>query len=194
MSSAFRRSAGLHALLVAACLVAACLGVAGCGGETADPGPAPGAGDPPELVVVVERPVDPPRPEGSQEPLVMPPVVRLGVGDVAASAAFYRDLLGFTSVPDEALRDGEPAAGVRLARGELRVELVPGRGTAAAAGAAPSAGQPVLLVEVADAAGLFDRVGDRAELVRALTDGANGRREFAIADPDGHLLVFTQPL
>lgn len=172
------------------------LALTACGGGEGDPA----VGDPPELQLFVERPVDAPRPVGAMAPGAMaPPVVRLGVADPEASVAFYRDLLGFSLSPSGAPArrpaaaevPGDPPA-VRLVHGELQIELLLGRGAPGAAPRAPAAGQPVLLVEVADAAALFDRVGDRVELVRALTDRADGRREFAVSDPDGHLLVVSQ--
>lgn len=176
----------------AALLVGVALALAGCGGAGEEAPAAAVAGGAPPLEIAVERPVGSPgaatsAPAGDPAaPSALTP--RLAVRDVAASAAFYRELLGFVV-------EGEPpAAGDRravLRRGAMRIALESTAGRRAAGGDEPAI---VLVLTTTDASALFDRLADRASLVRGLSDTDRGNREFAIADPDGHVLVFSQGL
>lgn len=182
-----RRAATLAPSLLAGPVLA--LALAGCG--TGDAAPA-AAGDTPQLEIAVERPVGPPgafASEAARDPAAPTSLVpRLAVRDVAASAAFYRDLFGF--VPE----GGPPAAGdprAVLRRGPMRIALESAAGGAPPADDAP----PIALVfTTVDAASLFDRLADQAPLLRGLRDTDHGTREFAVADPDGHTLVISQNL
>lgn len=157
-----------------------------CGGAGADGDRAPaeeGAGPP---VIAVEAPVSPPGEPRVTAGCALTP--RLPVSDLAASLVFYREVLGFELVAAGGA-PGEPEGWALLARGPARLELRQRQ-----ASAAPAGDEPALALATADAAALFDQVGDRAPLVRALNDTPGGSREFAVADPDGHLLVFSEGL
>lgn len=199
-------------------LVAACSGDPGAGarglGDVA-------AGEAPPIEIAVERPVSPdgagglagaaggpaagaPAAASTVAPLAPDGfaelVPRLAVRDLGASLAFYRGLLGFEPVAAAAGRpgaSGEPAGRTVLVRGPVRIAL---EEAAAEVGEAPSlatAGEEPaisIVLSVADAAAMFDRLADRAPLVSGLRDTAWGTREFALADPDGHVVVLSQPL
>jgi catechol 2,3-dioxygenase-like lactoylglutathione lyase family enzyme len=190
--------------------------LAGCAREEPAAPAAGAASEAPAIEIAVERPVlsgaggpsgaeadgAAGMPGGAPAPEDFASLVpRLAVRDLAASAAFYRTLLGFETVSEPV---GEPAGGpaatggrALLARGGVRIAL---EETASEPGEAPSlatAGEEpaiALVLSVADAAALFDRLADRAPLVRGLRDTAWGTREFALADPDGHVVVLSQPL
>jgi catechol 2,3-dioxygenase-like lactoylglutathione lyase family enzyme len=115
------------------------------------------------------------------------------VRDVARSTAFYRDVLGFTvtqTVPDVA-----PHVFVWLTRGEVTVFL---NDPAAVAKDLPSYASPsfggtaTLFITVDDVDALHADVAAHAPVVMSLRTQFYGMREFAIHDPDGHLLTFAQ--
>jgi lactoylglutathione lyase len=115
------------------------------------------------------------------------------VRDIAASTAFYRDVLGFSikqTVPDQA-----PFVFVWLERDGVPVFLndpgavekdMPG------ASARPAGGTATLFFVVSDVDGFHAAVGPRARVVMPLKTQFYGMREFAIEDPDGHILTFAQ--
>lgn len=115
------------------------------------------------------------------------------VDDVFRTAAFYRDVLGFEVVllgPS----GGGGAAWALFRRGTVEVFV---QSRAALAGtlpmpALPRPGALTLYLDVQDAATLYERVRAHACLVRPLHAPAPGRRAFAVLDPDGVLLVFTE--
>jgi len=114
--------------------------------------------------------------------------------DVGRSAAFYRDVLGFTvarTVPDEA-----PFVFVWLERDGVTVFLndaktvhndlpdvpsfVPGKSGVA------------MFIAVEDVAGLWAAVRDKARVIMPLKDQWYGMTEFAITDPDGYVITFAE--
>jgi lactoylglutathione lyase len=113
------------------------------------------------------------------------------VRDVAASTAFYRDALGLTvkqTVPDAAPfvfvwleRDGVPV--FLNDRETVRAEL-------------PAAAQTVggsgiyIIVEGLDE--LHDAVSKKTPILMPLKKQFYGMREFAVADPDGHVVTFAE--
>jgi uncharacterized glyoxalase superfamily protein PhnB len=111
----------------------------------------------------------------------------LAVRDLARSAAWYRDVLGFT-VEDV----GDP--GWRwLQRDEVRI----------LAGDCPDAIPPAQLgdhsyfayVAVSDAAAFHDEIVARgAEVMKPLRDEPWGMREFGVRTIDGHRLMFGQTI
>ena len=115
------------------------------------------------------------------------------VRDVAASTAFYRDVLGFTikqTVPDQAPfvfvwleRDGVP---VFLNAVHAVQEDFPG------AAARPPGGTATLFFTVTEVDALHGRIAPHAPVVMPLKTQFYGMREFAVTDPDGHILTFAE--
>lgn len=115
------------------------------------------------------------------------------VRDVERSRRFYCDILGFTvkqTVPDAA-----PFAFVWLERGEVTVFL---NDPAAIAEDVPSMAQPVfggtatLFVIVDGVDALHAEVAPHVPLAMTLRTQFYGMREFAVHDPDGHLITFAE--
>ena len=115
------------------------------------------------------------------------------VRDIAASTAFYRDVLGFSikqTVPDAAPfvfvwleRDGVP---VFLNDPKAVDKDVPG------VAARPAGGTATLFFVITGVDAFHASVAPRATFVMALKTQWYGMREFAIEDPDGHLLTFAE--
>ena len=115
------------------------------------------------------------------------------VQDIERSTAFYRDVLGFAvkrTVPDEA-----PFVFVWLEHDGVNLFLndpravdkdVPG------AQARPFGGTATMFFVLDDVDGYHARVAPRARVVMPLKTQFYGMREFAVEDPDGHLLTFAQ--
>jgi len=113
--------------------------------------------------------------------------------DLAASLAFYRDVLGFTinmSVPDAPpyvfvglQRDGVP---VFLNDVKAAVEDFPSMA------ATPPGGTATMFFIVTDVDALHAAVAPKATVVMPLKTQFYGMREFAVTDPDGHLITFAQ--
>jgi lactoylglutathione lyase len=117
----------------------------------------------------------------------------LVVQDIDRSTAFYRDVLGFTiktTVPDQAPfvfvwleRDGVPVflnapAGVADDMPDVTARGFGGTATL------------FFIVDAVDA--LHGIVAPHAKVVMPLKTQFYGMREFAVADPDGHILTFAQ--
>ena len=115
------------------------------------------------------------------------------VRDIDASTAFYRDVLGFAvkqTVPDAAPfvfvwleRDGVPVFLNDPAAVEKDVAGV----------AARAAGGTATLFFVITAVDDFHaQVAPKTPVVMSLRTQFYGLREFAVEDPDGHLLTFAE--
>jgi uncharacterized glyoxalase superfamily protein PhnB len=115
------------------------------------------------------------------------------VDDVAASTRFYCDVLGFSvkiTVPDSAPhvfvwleRDGVPVfLNARHAAAEDYPEIA----------ARPAGGTAAVFFVVSEVDGLHADVSRHAAIVMPLKTQFYGMREFAITDPDGHLLTFAE--
>lgn len=115
------------------------------------------------------------------------------VNDVAASTAFYTTVLGFTvkqTVPDAA-----PFVFVWLERDGVPVFLNARPAVAedyAGAADRPAGGTATLFFIVTDVDGLHAAVAPRASIVMPLKTQFYGMREFAVTDPDGHILTFAE--
>jgi catechol 2,3-dioxygenase-like lactoylglutathione lyase family enzyme len=117
------------------------------------------------------------------------------VRDIDRSTRFYCDLLGFEvkqTVPDQnpfvfvwLERDGIPVFLNDPAAVEKDVE---GSTTRAFGGTA------TMYFVITDVDGFHARVAPRTKIVMPLTTQFYGMREFAIEDPDGHLLTFSERL
>jgi uncharacterized glyoxalase superfamily protein PhnB len=115
------------------------------------------------------------------------------VNDVAASTAFYRDVLGFAvkqTVPDAAPfvfvwleRDGVP---VFVNARDAASEDYPG------AADRPAGGTAALFFVVTDVDALHGKVAQAAPVIMPLKTQFYGMREFAVTDPDGHILTFAE--
>jgi catechol 2,3-dioxygenase-like lactoylglutathione lyase family enzyme len=115
------------------------------------------------------------------------------VRDIERSRRFYCDLLGFTvkqTVPDAA-----PFVFVWLERGEVTVFL---NDPAAVAKDVPSMAQPAfggtstLFVVVEGVDALHAQLAPQLALAMSLRTQFYGMREFAVHDPDGHLITFAE--
>jgi uncharacterized glyoxalase superfamily protein PhnB len=117
----------------------------------------------------------------------------LVVRDIVASTAFYRDVLGFTvkqTVPER-----EPFVFVWLERDGVQVFLNDLKTVEADLPAAAKniGGSGVfLIVDGLDA--MHAAVAARAPLVMPLKTQFYGMREFAVADPDGHVITCAEPV
>lgn len=115
------------------------------------------------------------------------------VRDIAKSTAFYRDVFGFsikTTVPDQPPfvfvwmeRDGVP---VFLNTIEAAAADYPDAARRSAGGTA------TLFFAVSDVDGLHEQVSAHATVVMPLKTQFYGMREFAVLDPDDHLITFAE--
>ncbi|MEW6322595.1 MAG: glyoxalase superfamily protein [Acidobacteriota bacterium] len=119
----------------------------------------------------------------------------LVVRDIAASTAFYRDVLGFavkTTVPDD-----PPHVFVWLERDGVGVFLNDRAGVAddlpSLAGREPG-GTATLFFVLAGIDEYHAAVAPRAPVLLPLKTQFYGMREFAIEDPDGHVITFAEPV
>ena len=115
------------------------------------------------------------------------------VRDIDASTRFYRDVLGFPvarTAPDAA-----PFVFVWLERDGVPVFLndaaavdadMPGAGTR------PAGGTATMYFTVSDVDAYHGLVAPHARVVMPLRTQFYGMREFAVEDPDGHILTFAQ--
>jgi uncharacterized glyoxalase superfamily protein PhnB len=115
------------------------------------------------------------------------------VQDIDRATTFYRDVLGFTvktTVPDDA-----PFVFVWLERDGVPVFLNdPGAVDKDMPGARSRTpgGTATLFFVVSDVDDYHRAVSLRAKVVMPLKTQFYGMREFAIEDPDGHILTFAQ--
>lgn len=115
------------------------------------------------------------------------------VRDIAASTRFYTDVLGFTikqTVPDAA-----PFVFVWLERGDVTIFLNDPAAVAhdIPAYASPSfGGTATLFVGIEGVDALHAQLAPRVPIVLSLRTQFYGMREFAIHDPDGHLITFAE--
>ncbi|MGE0463053.1 MAG: bleomycin resistance protein [Vicinamibacterales bacterium] len=115
------------------------------------------------------------------------------VRDIDRSTAFYRDVLGFgikQTVPDQAPfvfvwleRDGVP---VFLNAVHAVAEDYPD------AASRPAGGTATMFFAVSDVDALHAAVAPHATVVMPLKTQFYGMREFAVTDPDGHILTFAE--
>ncbi len=113
--------------------------------------------------------------------------------DIARSLAFYRDVLGFTismNVPDAPPyvfvgleRDGVP---VFLNDVKAAVEDFPSMA------ATPPGGTATMFFIVTEVDALHAAVAPQATVVMPLKTQFYGMREFAVTDPDGHVITFAE--
>lgn len=115
------------------------------------------------------------------------------VRDVAKSTAFYRDVLGFEikqTVPDVA-----PFVFVWLERDGVPVFVNDVNATALDypdAAKLPPGGTAALFFVITGVDAYHAVVSPKANVVMPLKTQFYGMREFAITDPDGHILTFAE--
>ena len=115
------------------------------------------------------------------------------VSNIDRSTAFYRDVLGFAvkqTVPDRGPfvfvwleRDGVPVFLNDPKAVEKDVER---------AGDRPFGGTATMFFVVTDVDGYHAEVAPKAKVVMPLKTQFYGMREFAVEDPDGHILTFAE--
>jgi lactoylglutathione lyase len=115
------------------------------------------------------------------------------VRDIDRSTAFYRDVLGFTvkqTVPDAA-----PFVFVWLERDGVPVFLNDPKAVepdVPAAAARPFGGTATLFFVIDGVDALHEAVAPRVKVIMPLKTQFYGMREFAVEDPDGHILTFAE--
>ena len=115
------------------------------------------------------------------------------VRDVKKSTEFYRHVLGFTM--GETVPDKEPFVFVWMKRDDVSVFL---NDIAAAAHDYPEAatlqpgGTAAMFFIVSDVDAYHARVAPHAKVIMPLKTQFYGMREFAVTDPDGHIITFAE--
>ena len=115
------------------------------------------------------------------------------VRDVATSTAFYRDVLGFEikqTVPDAA-----PFVFVWLERDGVPVFLNDIKAAAhdyPAAASLPPGGTAALFFVITGVDDFHAVVAPKATVILPLKTQFYGMREFAVTDPDGHIITFAE--
>ena len=112
------------------------------------------------------------------------------VSDMAASLAFYRDVLGFQL--KESVPDAPPFVFAWLKRGGVELFLNDAKPVVSEHTSLRAGNTSTLFVVVNDVEAFHAELSGRARIVMGLTDQFYGMREFAILDPDGYLLTFAQ--
>lgn len=115
------------------------------------------------------------------------------VRDIARSTAFYRDVLGFAV--KETVPEAAPFVFVWLERDGVPVFLNDPGPVAAempVMAGVPFGGTATLFVHVEGVDALHDAVAPCTPVVLPLQTKFYGMREFAVQDPDGHLITFAE--
>ena len=115
------------------------------------------------------------------------------VRDIARSTAFYRDVLGFAI--KQTVPEAEPFVFVWLERDGVPVFLND-RNAAAhdypEAATLPQGGSATLFFVITGVDAYHAAVAPNASVVMPLKTQFYGMREFAITDPDGHIITFAE--
>jgi catechol 2,3-dioxygenase-like lactoylglutathione lyase family enzyme len=115
------------------------------------------------------------------------------VRDVRKSTEFYRDVLGFTM--GETVPDKEPFVFVWMKRDDVSVflnDIAAASHDYPAAETLPPGGTAALFFTVSDVDGYHASVAPKANVVMPLKTQFYGMREFAVTDPDGHIITFAE--
>ena len=115
------------------------------------------------------------------------------VRDVAKSLAFYRDILGFDI--KETVPDNEPFVFVMLARDGVPVFLNDNKAVEheyAGADALTRGGTVAMFFIISGVDEYHAMVAPKVNIVMPLKTQFYGMREFAITDPDGHIITFAE--
>ena len=115
------------------------------------------------------------------------------VRDIERSTTFYRDVLGFTV--KQTVPDAPPFVFVWLERDGVPVFLNDQKAIEhdfPDAAARPAGGTATLFFVISGVDALHDVVSKRAPIIMPLKTQFYGMREFAVEDPDGHILTFAE--
>jgi catechol 2,3-dioxygenase-like lactoylglutathione lyase family enzyme len=115
------------------------------------------------------------------------------VRDVATSIAFYRDILGFEV--KETVPDQEPFAFVWLTRDGVPVFLNDIKAVEheyAGADGLTRGGTVAMFFVISGVDAYHAMVAPKVNIVMPLKTQFYGMREFAISDPDGHIITFAE--
>jgi uncharacterized glyoxalase superfamily protein PhnB len=115
------------------------------------------------------------------------------VRDVKKSTEFYRDVLGFTmgeTVPDKA-----PFVFVWMKRDQVSVFLNDIKAAVAdypPAASMPQGGTAAMFFIIDNVDDYHAMVAPKAKVIMPLKTQFYGLREFAVTDPDGHIITFAE--
>ena len=115
------------------------------------------------------------------------------VRDVKKSTEFYRDVLGFTM--GETVPDKEPFVFVWMKHGDVSVflnDIKAAEHDYPPAKTMPQGGTAAIFFIITDVDGYHAKVAPKANVIMPLKTQFYGMREFAITDPDGHLITFAE--
>jgi len=115
------------------------------------------------------------------------------VRDIARSTAFYRDVLGFAI--KQTVPDAEPFVFVWLERDGVPVflnDLAAAAHDYPEAASLPQGGTAALFFVITGVDALHAVVAPRAKVIMPLKTQFYGMREFAVTDPDGHIITFAE--
>jgi len=115
------------------------------------------------------------------------------VRDVAKSLAFYRDVLGFTI--KESVPEAEPFVFVMLERDGVMVflnDIKAAEHDYPPALSLPQGGTAALFFVITAVDALHETVAAQVNVIMPLKTQFYGMREFAVTDPDGHILTFAE--
>ena len=113
--------------------------------------------------------------------------------DVAKSTAFYRDVLGFTM--GETVPDKEPFVFVWMKHGDVSVflnDIKAAEHDYPPAATMPPGGTAAIFFIITDVDGYHAKVAPKANVIMPLKTQFYGLREFAVTDPDGHIITFAE--
>ncbi len=129
----------------------------------------------------------------------------LMVTDISKSVAFYRDVLGFSlrmAVPEDrnefpdTLKDGVHYIYAQLVYGKVEI-MIQSRESLSEDIPAFRDMSPGAAVSfygtVEDIDGLYQKLKEKVDVVKALETSWYGMKEFYIRDPDGYILGFASP-
>ena len=115
------------------------------------------------------------------------------VRDIAKSTAFYRDVLGFQI--KQTVPDSEPFVFVWLERDGVPVflnDIKAAEHDFPAAAELPQGGSVTMFFVITGVDAYHAAVSPKASVVMPLRTQFYGMREFAITDPDGHIITFAE--
>ena len=115
------------------------------------------------------------------------------VQDIKKSTAFYRDVLGFDI--KQTVPDAEPFVFVWLERDGVPVFLNDPKATAEdfpGAQSLPQGGTVTMFFVITGVDAYHAAVAPKAKVIMPLKTQFYGMREFAITDPDGHIITFAE--
>jgi len=115
------------------------------------------------------------------------------VRDVKKSTEFYRDVLGFTM--GETVPDKEPFVFVWMKRDEVSVflnDIKAAEHDYPPAAKMPQGGTAALFFIVSGVDDYHAMVAPKANVIMPLKTQFYGMREFAVTDPDGHIITFAE--